>query len=142
MSYQYKTLEEIERKFWTGEVVSGSMISGSKKICITNGKNRRSGKMNVAGVRRVNPGHGHKVVGLTFVKCVLDDERLVLKDVNIEDFTTQNNVKNYCLLLPFIDRGVISSEFAVMFEDWDVGDLYFNKCLPSLCSLIFSTQVV
>ena len=49
--------------------------------------------MNVVGVRHVNPGHGHKVVGLAYVKCVLDNERLVLKDVNIEDFTTQNKLK-------------------------------------------------
>ena len=98
--------------------------------------------MNVVGVRRINPGHGHKVLGFAYVECVLDDEKFVLKDVHIEDFMNQHNVNHYCLLLPFIDRGVFSSHFAVIFDDWDVGDLYFNKCLPTICSLLFSRRVV
>ena len=142
MYFQYKTREEIERKFRTGKVISGFMITGSKKICIAYRKKQRRGEMNVVGVRRVNPGHGHKVLGFAYVKCVLDDEKFVLQDVHIDDFMIHNNVNHYCLLLPFIDRGVFSSHFAVIFDDWDVGDLYFNKCLPMLCSLLFSHQVI
>ena len=67
--------------------------------------------MSVVGVRRVNPGHGHKVLSFACVKCVLDDEKFVLQDVHIGDFMIHNNVNHYCLLLPFIDRGVFSSHF-------------------------------
>ena len=97
--------------------------------------------MNVIGVHRVEPGHGHKVVGLSYVKYVLDGERFAYQDVDVDVFMEQMDVQNYCLILSFIDRGVFGSDFAVVFDDWDVGDLYFNKCLPSLCALLFSDKV-
>ena len=96
--------------------------------------------MNMIGVPCVEPGHGHKVVGLS-VKGFLDDERFAYQDVDVDVFTERMDVHNYCLMLPFIDRGVFGSDFAVMFDDWDMGDLYFNKCLPSLCTLLFSNNV-
>ena len=41
--FQYKTREEIERKFQTGEVISGFMITGIKKICIAYGEEKNEG---------------------------------------------------------------------------------------------------
>ena len=93
------------------------------------------------GVRRVEPGYGHKVVGLSYLKCVLDDERFAYQDVDVDVFMEQMDVKKYCLMLPFIDRGVFGSDFAVVFVDWEVRDLYLNKFLPSLCALLFLNNV-
>ena len=61
--------------------------------------------MNVIGIQRVNKGRGDKVLGLAYVKCVLDPEVLAFKDQGIYDFIEDYGVEHYCLLLPFIDEG-------------------------------------
>ena len=42
--YQYKSLDDIVRKMRIREVISGFMIEGSNKICVSYGKNRRGKK--------------------------------------------------------------------------------------------------
>ena len=86
MCYQYKSVDNIVRKIRTGKVIPGFMIEGSNKICVAYGKNRRGGEMNVIGIQRVNKGRGHKVLGIAYVKCVLDREKKIFKDQGIYDF--------------------------------------------------------
>ena len=52
---------------------------------------------------RVNKGKGHTVLGMACVKYVLDPEEKVFKDQGIYNFIEYYGVKNYCLLLTFID---------------------------------------
>ena len=73
--------------------------------------------MNVIGLRRVELGHGHKVVGLSYVTYVLDDECFAYQDVDLDVFMERMDVQNYCLMLPFIDRGVFGLDSSVIFDD-------------------------
>ena len=142
MYYQYKSLDDITIKMRTGEVISGFMIKGSNKICVAYGKNRRGGKMNVIGIQRVNKGRGHKVLGLAYVKCLLDPENMAFRDQGIYDFIENYGVEHYCLLLPFIDEGNFEGNMAVVYDDWDVGDINFKKVLPTLCEILFGYNVL
>ena len=81
-----------------------------------------------------------KCVGLAFVKCQLDDTRNIIQDVDIE--ILESKMKHYCLMLPLLDDGDFSAEFAIIYDDWDVGDEIFRKCLPSLCRICFEIDVL
>ena len=93
------------------------------------------------GMQRVNKGRGHKVLGIAYVKCVLDLEKKTFKDQGIYDFMEDFWVKNYCLFLSFIDGGEFEGNVAVMYYDWDVENINFNKCLPSLCENLFGYNI-
>jgi len=141
MYYQYKTLEEIERRMSLGEVLSGFTFEGNgDNIMIAYGEKRRSGLMNCIGITRLRKGVAKKVVGLAFVKCQLDDTSNVIKDVDVE--ILESKMKHYCIMLPLLDDGDFFSEFAIIYDDWDVGDENFRKCLPSLCPLCFERDVL
>ena len=142
MYYQYTILDEIVRKMQTGEVISGFMIEGSDKICVAYGKNRRGEKMNVIGIQRVNKGRGHNVLGMAYVKCVLDPEEKAFKYQGIYDFIEYYEVKHYCLLLPFIDEGNFGGHVVVVYDNWDVGNINFKKVLPCLCKIFFVYNVL
>ena len=58
--------------------------------------------MNVIVIQQVNKGRGHLVLGLSYVKCELDDEKYLFIDMDIETYLEEFKVKNYCLMLPFI----------------------------------------
>ena len=47
----------------------------------------------------------------------------------------------YYSLLPYIDNSDFKQEFVVVYDDWDVGDDFFRKILPSLCPLLFEIDV-
>ena len=118
------------------------MIEGNNKICVSYGKNRRGGKMNVIGIQRVNKGREHKVLGLAYVRHVLDPEVNAIKDQGIYDFIEYYGVKHYCLLLPFIDVGNFEGHMAVVYDNCDVGDINFKKVLPTLCKIVFGYNIL
>ena len=141
MYYQYKTLEEIERRMSLGEVVSGFTFEGNgDKIIISYGERRRSGLMSCIEVQRLNKGEARKCVGLAYVKCQLDKNISTLIDVDVE--TIESRIEHHCLMLPLVDEGLFVQEFAIVYDDWDVGNEYFKKVLPSLCPLCFATDVL
>ena len=47
----------------------------------------------------------------------------------------ESKIANYCLLLSWINDSEPSfdKEFAVVYDDWDVGDINHNKVLPGVC---------
>ena len=141
MYYQYKTLEEIERKIMLGEVLSGFTFHGnSEKIVIAYGGQRRSGLMNCIGITRLNKGTCRKCVGLAFVKCKLDEETNILSNVSVS--AIENRIEHHLLMLPLIDHGDFDEEYAIVFDDWDVSDENFVKCLPKLCDMCFEIDVL
>ena len=89
--------------------------------------------MNVVAVRRKERGLGRHGVGLAFVKCKIDVEWKHLMDYSVEKM--ESNIANYCLLLPWINdsKPSFDKEFAVVYDDWDVGDINHNKVLPGVC---------
>ena len=47
-------------------------------------------------------------------------------------------MENYCLLLPYVQKGVpFAQQFAVVFHDWDVIGILWEKILPRLCKVFF-----
>ena len=51
-------------------------------------------------------------------------------------------MEHYCLLLPCIDEGKFEGNMAVVYDDWDVGDINFKKVLPTLCEILFGYKVL
>ena len=49
----------------------------------------------------------------------------------------------HCLLLPLVqnDRGT-TTKYAVIFDDWDVGDEYFGKGMPTIYEKCFEANVL
>ena len=141
MYYQYKTLEEIERRMSLGEVLSGFTFEGNgDNIMVAYGERRHSGLMSCIGITRLMKGVARKCVGLAFVKCQLDDTGNIIKDVDIE--TLESKMKHYYIMLPLLDDGDFSAGFTIVYDDWDVGDKNFRKCLPSLCPMCFEIDVL
>ena len=56
--------------------------------------------------------------------------------------TIENNMKHYCLLLPLIMDGNFAGKFAIVYDDWDVGDENFRKSLPNICKFCFANDVM
>ena len=52
-------------------------------------------------------------------------------------------MEHYCLLLPYVREGVpFAQQFAVVFHDWDVIGILWEKILPRLCKVLFSRDVL
>ena len=68
------------------------------------------------------------------------DELWILEESVIE---VESIIENYCLLLPLVqkDRGT-TTKYAVIFDDWDVGEEYFGKEMPNICEKCFETNVL
>ena len=96
--------------------------------------------MSIVSIDRVDVGESVKSIGLAYVTCQLED--------TVDDFQTidvnsvENMIASHCILLPFIQNGNFTGLYAVVFDDWDVGDESFRKCLPMLCSTLFSINVL
>ena len=141
MYYQYKSLDEVTRRVNSGEVLSGfTLKGGDEKIMIAYGPKRRSGFMNCISISRVNPGQSTKCIGLSYVKCQLDSQSDDLSNVDVG--VVEEAIDHYCLMLPLINEGQFNGDFGLIYEDWDVGDEYFKKVLPSICNLLFDTNVM
>ena len=122
-------------------MLSGSTFEGNgEKIIISYGERCWSGLMSYIWVTRLNKGSGRKCVGLAYVKCQLDDKANILEDVDVE--TIGSRIEHHYLMLPSLDDGCFDEEFAIVYDDWDVGDQHFQKCLPSLCPMFFETDVL
>ena len=142
MYYQHNSFDDIKRKLRTCEVITGFMIQGSNKICVVYGNNQRGGKMNVTSTHRANKGRGHKVLSLAYVICKLDPECKATKyqGIGVYNFVENFGVKNDCLLLPFINLGVFEGNMVVVYDDWDVCGITFNKCLLLYVQNYFNTM--
>ena len=141
MYYQYRTLSDVQDRFSVGDVISGFTLKGDDhKIMVAYEKKRRSGLMIIVSIDRVDVGESVKSIGLAYVTCQLED--------TVDDFQTidvnsvENMIASHCILLPFIQNGNFTGLYAVVFDDWDVGDESFRKCLPMLCSTLFSINVL
>ena len=141
MYYQYATFEELEKKLRLGEVLSGFTFKGNcDQIIIAYGERRRAGFMNYVGVTRMNKGESRKCIGLAYVKCRFDEKDDIMIDVNVQ--AIESRIEHHCLMLLLIDNGTFEQEFAIVYDDWDVSDENFRKCLPNLCPICFENDVM
>ena len=140
MYYQYNSLEEITEKLQSGGVLSGFTLNGlDGKIVVAYGGQRRSGIMNCVTISRINRGHFKKILGLAFVSCTVDAQSKHLRNMNIEE--VEKMIAHHCLILPLVEKDGYHGENAIIYDDWDVGNEFFLKCLPVLCFLLFQTEV-
>ena len=105
------------------------------------GNSRQSGQISMMGINRVNKGSYVAQGGLMYVKCELDPNDLWILDESVGE--AESILNNYCLLLPLVqkNRGT-AIKYAVIVEDWDVGDEYFVKSMPKICKKCFETDVL
>ena len=142
MYYQYKTLAEIKKRFSCGEVISG-FTTGGEDLLIAYGKNRRSGLMNIVKIERMDNGSAMKSMGLAYVSCKLKEKSQELEGFkNLDVKMVEDEIISHFILLPYVETGEFRGLFAVIYDDWDVGDEYFKKSLPGLCSKLFETNVL
>ena len=126
MYYQYRTLTAIQDRFTCGEVISGFALEGdTHKIMVAYGKKRRSGFMNIVSIDRVDVGESMKLIGLAYVTCLLEDPLPDFQSVDVN--SVEDVISHHCILLPFIQNGKFTGLFAVVYDDWDVGDECFKK---------------
>ena len=143
MYYQYAGFNDIQMKFRDGLVLSGFVCEGehSSKIVVAYGNQRRSGIMNKAIVERVNRGKGVIGMGLPFVKCRLHPEKDEWKRRAVED--VEEVTSNYCLLLPYVEKdSPFKQEHAIIYKDWDVGTINFEKQKMTVCEDVFVVDVM
>ena len=93
--------------------------------------------MNLACIKRQNKGVGKMVMGLTYVKC---EQIYTMMEMNVKRI--EENIQNYLLLLPPIFEENFVQEYAVIFHDWDVGDINHEKKLSNLCCYCFEKEVL
>ena len=142
MYYQYKTLAEIKKRFSCGEVISG-FTTGGEDLLIAYGKNRRSRLMNIVKIERMDNGSAMKSMGLAYVSCKLKEKSQELEGFkNLDVKMVEDEIISHFILLPYVETGEFRGLFAVIYDDWDVGDEYFKKSLPGLCSKLFETNVL
>ena len=148
MYYHYHTPSDIIRYFKDGRVLSGFTLKSvtasditSEKIMIAFGNSRRSGRISMMGLNRVNKGIYVAQSGLMYVECELDPDDLWILDESVGE--VESIINNYCLLLPLVqtNRGP-TIKYAVIFEDWDVGDEYFVKSMPKISKECFEMNVL
>ena len=60
--------------------------------------------MNVIGIRQLNKGQCHNVLGMALVKFQFDPEKYASMDQNKYKFIEDFNVEKYCLLLRILSR--------------------------------------
>ena len=75
------------------------------------------------------------------IQCELDPGDLLILDESVTE--VESIIDKYCLLLPLVqkNRGT-TTKYAVIFEDWDVGDEHFAKSIPKICEKCFKTNVL
>ena len=148
MYYHYHTSSEIESNFKDGRVMSGFTLKNIEscnvkleKIMIAFGKSRRSGMMSMIGINRGNQGNYVARGGLKYVECELDPVDLWIVDERVSE--VESIIENYCLLLPLVQKNIGNrKKYAVIFEDWDVGDENFIKGMPTISKECFETNVL
>ena len=116
------------------------MAGKQSKILIAYGKKRRSGLMNIVSIERVDNGSAMKSMGLAYVSCKLEDQRHELMSLDVK--VVEDQISSHCILLPYIETGEFRELFAIIYDDWDIGDENFGKCLPRSCSTLFKTNVL
>ncbi len=121
--YQYASLDKIEEKIWKGKFFSGFTLDNSNKLFISYGSHHISGSTNCIEVIREYKGRSSKCVGFSYVKIGQDLHANKIKDVDIK--TLESYMVNYFLLLPLVDQNNFNQDYAMTYDDWDVGDNFF-----------------
>ena len=97
--------------------------------------------MNQAIVERVHRGKYVIGIGLPFVKCVLHPEKDDWKRKAVKD--VEDVISNYCLLLPYVEKdSPFKQEYAIIYDDWDVGTIDFEKQKMTVCEDVFVVDVM
>ena len=91
MYYHYRSSADIESIFKDRRVISGFTLKyiaserRSNKIMIAFGSSRRSGKVSMMGLKRINKGVYVARAGLMYVGCELDPEELWVLDESVTE---------------------------------------------------------
>ena len=97
--------------------------------------------MNLAVVERVHRGRCVHAMGLPYVKCRLNPEKAELMTQSVDE--VEGVITGYCLLLPYREgKNTFKQEYAVIYDDWDVGNKDFKKEKMSVSGTAFMVDVM
>ena len=135
-------LRSFEKKIQTGDIMlcfTMPVISGSK-IYIAYGRQRRMNRVNIIGVSRQQVGSAKMCLGLAYVKCEMDEDKYAAVDVSLDE--TEHTMRSYGLRLPFEQDEKFQHRHAIVYHDWDVGDIMFEQMLPNICEECFNVDLL
>ena len=97
--------------------------------------------MNLAVVERVNHGQCVHAMGLPYVKCQLNPETKDSMAQSVDE--VEGIITGYCLLLPYREgKSKFKQEYAVIYDDWDVGNTDIKKEKMSVSGTAFVVDVM
>ena len=140
--YQYNAFDDVKIRFKRGQVLSGVVVDtgDEEKIMIAYGNQRRIGRVNFVEVRRQNKGSGIVGVGLPFVKCELEEMETRMMNLNLKHAET--SIIYHCLMLPHVQLDKdFDQYYAIVFDDWDIATVEFEKEKMSLFPGAFDVNV-
>ena len=107
---------------------------------IAYGKQRRVGRVNFVEVRRQNKVSGIVGVGLPFVKCELEVMETSMMNLNLK--RSETSIIYHCLMLSHVQLDKdFDQYYAIVFDDWDVASVEFEKEKMSLFHGAFDVNV-
>ena len=140
--YQYNAYDDVKIRFERGQVLSGVVFDAGdeEKIMIAYGNQRRIGRASFVEIRRQNKGSGIVGVGLPYVKCELELAEKNMTNLNLKHAET--SIIHHCLMLPHIQHDKdFDQYYAIVFDDWDVASVEFEKEKMSLFHGAFDVNV-
>ena len=85
----------------------------------------------------IRKGDGKAFFGLGYVKA-----RTSSVKENISVKSTEKLMNYYYLMLPLVEQELFDQHYAIIYDHWDVGDLYFWKVLPTICHQCFGCNIL
>ena len=131
--HRYDSVEDVEKLLTDGMPVSAFTLKcgEEQEIYVRVGK-RNEYKMRT--IRFHSTSRSPNICGLHYLNCkLLSNEELETTKADFFD-----NVKFYCVLLPYIKKHqTFSCQYAIVFDDWDAIDLHCKKSIPTIYDELF-----
>ena len=124
-----------------GEVISAFTLEGhgsAKFVAFGDG-----GEMCNVVQMRMKGDRVRRVCGMKYLQYELED----LEDYVVEKLkmvALEKDMRRYCLFLPFVFKGDenFEQDFAVVYDNWEVGNERGESEIPSICTVLFAVDVL
>ena len=139
--YRYESLAEIKRKLTEGEVISAFTLEDHEDaIFVAFGDGGET--CNVVQMR-MKGDRVQRECGMRYMQYELEDLEDYVVD-KLKVVALEDDMRRYCLLLPFVYKGDenFEQDFAVVYDNWEVGNERGESEIPSICTTLFAIDVL